>query len=127
MIMQKKKIYRCSICGNIVELLFEGGGKLVCCGKEMELMEEKDSDQGQEKHVPVIESKENLVVVKVGLVPHPMEESHYIQWIELIAGEICLRKFLSPSDKPEAEFKISPVGNLQARAYCNLHGLWKSV
>jgi superoxide reductase len=125
--MQKKKIYRCSICGNIVELLFEGGGKLVCCGKEMELMEEKDSDQGQEKHVPVIESKENLVVVKVGLVPHPMEESHYIQWIELIAGEICLRKFLSPSDKPEAEFKISTVANLQARAYCNLHGLWKSV
>ena len=125
--MQKKKIYRCSICGNIVELLFEGGGKLVCCGREMELMEEKDSDQGQEKHVPVIESKENFVVVKVGLVPHPMEESHYIQWIELIAGEICLRKFLSPSDKPEAEFKISPGGNLQARAYCNLHGLWKSV
>jgi len=124
--IQKKKIYRCNICGNIVELINEGGGKLVCCGQEMELLEEKTEDMGKEKHLPIIEKNQDKVVVKVGSVPHPMEEKHYIQWIELIADGFVLKKFLSPSDKPEAEFKVLSANNLGARIYCNIHGLWKA-
>jgi superoxide reductase len=123
--IEVKQIYKCSICGNIVEVLYAGGGTLVCCGKPMELLKEKTEDVGQEKHVPVIEKTEKGVKVKVGSVPHPMEENHYIQWIELIVDGISLRKFLKPGDKPEAEFGISGE-KLTAREYCNLHGLWKS-
>jgi len=122
--IEVKQIYKCSICGNIVEVLYAGGGTLVCCGKPMELLKEKTEDVGQEKHVPVIEKTEKGVKVKVGSVPHPMEENHYIQWIELIVDGISLRKFLKPGDKPEAEFGISGE-KLTAREYCNLHGLWK--
>jgi len=123
--IEVKQIYKCSICGNIVEVLYAGGGTLVCCGKPMELLKEKTEDVGQEKHVPVIEKTEKGVKVKVGSVPHPMEENHYIQWIELIVDGISLRKFLKPGDKPEVEFGISGE-KLTAREYCNLHGLWKS-
>jgi len=123
--IQIKQIYRCSICGNIVEVLYAGGGTLVCCGKPMELLIEKTEDQGTEKHMPLIEKTERGVKVKVGSIPHPMEENHYIQWIELIADGVSLRKFLKPGDKPEAEFEIQGE-NFKAREYCNLHGLWKS-
>jgi len=123
--VQIKQIYKCSICGNIVEVLYAGGGTLVCCGKPMELLIEKTQDQGMEKHVPVIEKTEDGIKVKVGSVEHPMEENHYIQWIELIADGISFRKFLKPGDKPEAEFKVK-TENLEAREYCNLHGLWKT-
>jgi len=124
--IQEKQIYKCAICGNIVEVLYAGGGTLVCCGKPMELLVEKTEDQGMEKHVPVIEKTEKGVKVKVGSVPHPMEENHYIQWIELIADRVILRKFLKPGDQPEAEFEVSG-DNFEAREYCNLHGLWKSL
>jgi superoxide reductase len=124
--IQIKQIYKCSICGNIVEVLYAGGGTLVCCGRPMELLTEKTEDQGKEKHVPVIEKTRKGVKVKVGSVPHPMEQNHYIQWIELIADGVSLRKFLKPGDKPEAEFEVK-AKELQAREYCNLHGLWKSM
>ena len=122
----QKQIYKCSICGNIVEVLHVGGGQLVCCGKPMELLQEKTQDVGNEKHVPVIEKTDRGVKVKVGSIPHPMEEKHYMEWIEIIAdGKYC-RKFLKPGDKPEAEFEVQ-ASDIIAREYCNIHGLWKSI
>jgi len=120
-----KQVYRCNVCGNIVEVLHTGKGQLVCCGQPMELLGEKTEDVGLEKHVPVTEATEKGIKVKVGEVPHPMEEKHYIEWVEIIAdGESC-RRFLKPGDKPEAEFEIRPK-TVTAREYCNIHGLWKS-
>ena len=117
------QVYRCNICGNIVEVLHTGIGTLVCCGQPMELLEEKKEDVGKEKHVPVVERTETGVKVKVGLIPHPMEEKHYIEWIEIIANGKVLRKFLKPGDKPEAEFEIKEK-RLVVKEYCNIHGLW---
>ena len=122
---QQKQIYKCNICGNIVEVLHNGAGELVCCGQPMELLNEKNKDEGLEKHVPVIEKTEKGILVKIGSIPHPMEQTHYIEWIEIITdGEYC-RKFLSPGDKPEAEFEIK-AKNIKAREHCNIHGLWMS-
>jgi len=121
---QLKQVYKCSICGNIVEVLHTGQGQLVCCGKPMELLAEKTKDLGFEKHVPVIEKTEQGILVKVGSVPHPMEEAHYIEWIEIIADGRYCRKFLKPGDKPEALFEVT-AQNVIAREYCNIHGLWK--
>lgn len=123
---KKLQVFKCNICGNIVEVLTVGGGELICCGKPMELLEEKKEDMGMEKHVPVIEKTKDGVKVKIGSVPHPMEEKHYlIEWIEIIADGVAYRKFLNPGDKPEAEFQIK-TKNIEAREYCNLHELWKS-
>ncbi len=124
---EKKQIYKCEICGNIVEVLHEGKGELVCCGQPMKLYEEKTADSAKEKHVPVIEKMNGKVKVKVGSVPHPMEEKHYIEWIELIADGKSYRQFLKPGDSPEAVFDVDAanVEDLQAREYCNLHGLWR--
>lgn len=121
---QQKQIYRCNVCGNIVEVLHAGQGELVCCGQPMELLQEKTEDVGQEKHVPVIEKTDKRIKVKVGSVPHPMEEEHYIEWIELIADGKSLRKFLKSGYLPEAEFEIQ-ADDIKAREYCNVHGLWK--
>lgn len=118
------QIYKCSVCGNIIEILHVGGGNLACCGKPMELLQEKSSDVGMEKHVPVIEKIENGVKVKVGSIPHPMEENHYIEWIAIEVDGRVYRKFLKSGDAPEAEFCVS--GDVKARDYCNIHGLWKS-
>ena len=120
-----KQIYRCNICGNIVEVLHAGAGQLVCCGHPMELLKEKTEDIGLEKHVPVIEKTESGVKVKVGSTPHPMEEKHYIEWIEIIADGRVYRKFLKPGMKPEAEFDVK-AEKIEAREYCNIHGSWKS-
>ena len=120
-----KQIYKCSVCGNIVEVLHAGGGQLVCCGQPMELLQEKKEDEGLEKHVPVIEKTTNSVRVKIGSIPHPMEEAHYIQWIEIIADGFSYRRFLKPGDKPEAEFAVT-AEKIEAREYCNVHGLWKA-
>ena len=119
------EIYKCKICGNIVEVLHTGVGQLVCCGQPMELLKEKTEDVGQEKHVPVIEKTETGIKVKVGSVPHPMEEKHYIEWVEIIADGRVYKKFLKPGDKPEAEFEIK-AAKIEAREYCNIHELWKS-
>jgi len=118
-----KEVYRCNICGNIVEVLNAGVGELVCCGEKMELLVGKSTDVGLEKHVPLIEKSENGYLVKVGSITHPMESAHYIQWIELIADGITLRKELSPTDEPKAEF-CTLAKNVSAKIYCNIHGLW---
>ncbi len=128
-----KQVYKCNICGNIVEVLHTGAGELVCCGQPMVLQAENTVDPStgsgqvaaQEKHVPIIEKTDNGYRVKVGSEPHPMEEAHYIEWIELIADGVVYRKELKPGDEPIAEFCIT-AENMQAREYCNLHGLWKS-
>ena len=122
----QKKIYRCNVCGNIVEVLHAGKGDLVCCGEPMELLQEKTTDVGLEKHVPVIETTDKGIKVKVGDVPHPMEAEHYIEWIEVITDSGSYRKFLKPGDKPEAEFEIK-AKNVSAREYCSVHSLWKSA
>ncbi|MFA5112688.1 MAG: desulfoferrodoxin [Candidatus Margulisiibacteriota bacterium] len=116
-------IYKCEVCGNIVEVLHAGDGELVCCGKPMKHMAENTVDAAKEKHVPVIERSERGLLVKIGAVPHPMEEKHYIEWIELVAGGLTYRKFLRPGDKPEAFFEVT-AHNVTAREYCNIHGLW---
>jgi len=119
------QIYKCVLCGNIVEVLDTGQGELVCCGRPMELLAEKTQDEGYEKHVPVIEKNGNGVKVKVGAVPHPMTSEHHIEWIEILADKKSYRKFLKPGDAPEAEFCFE-AENISAREYCNIHGLWKS-
>ena len=120
------EIYKCSICGNIVEMVETGAGTLVCCGKDMDLMEEKtEAQEGKEKHVPVVEEMgDDKHLIKVGSVPHPMEEGHYIQWIEVITPEKVIRKHLKPGEKPEKEFIIWSK-DYTVREYCNVHGLWK--
>ena len=123
--MEKNQIYKCSVCGNIVELVHVGGGTLVCCGQDMILQEANTVDASLEKHVPVIEKTATGVKIKVGSIPHPMEEAHYIEWIEVLVGDKVDRKYLKPGDAPEAEFNIDG-DSLTARAYCNLHGLWSS-
>lgn len=120
-----KQIYKCEVCGNIVEVVHQAGGQLVCCGKPMTLVNENVVDASKEKHVPVIEKVEGGVSVKVGSIEHPMEEKHYIEWIEVHAGNKVYRKHLKPGDKPEAFFKIDEEIDY-AREYCNIHGLWKS-
>lgn len=122
---KKMGIYKCEICGNIVEVLHAGDGELVCCGKPMKEMLENTVDASKEKHVPVIEKTENGVLVKIGSIPHPMEEKHYIEWIQVLANGQAYRKFLKPLDKPEAFFEIKS-NEFIAREYCNIHGLWSA-
>ena len=122
---KKLEIYKCEACGNIVEVLEGGEGELVCCGDPMQQMTENTVDAAKEKHVPVIEKVGGGIKVKVGDVPHPMEEKHYIQWIELIADGKAYRQFLEPGQAPEAVFSID-AAQVTAREYCNLHGLWKA-
>ncbi len=122
---QKLEVYKCDVCGNIVEVLHAGGGELVCCGQPMKLMAENTVDAAKEKHVPVIEKVDGGFKVKVGSVAHPMEEKHYIEWIEIIADGKAYRQFLKPGDKPEAVFSID-AKSVTAREYCNLHGHWKA-
>lgn len=118
------EIYKCMVCGNIVEGLRGGSGRLVCCGTTMKLLDEKTADAATEKHVPVIETINGGVKVKVGSVAHPMEEKHYIEWIEVIADVKAYRQFLNPGGAPEAVFNIEAT-EVTAREHCNVHGLWK--
>jgi len=122
--VKRLEVYKCEVCGNIVEVLHEGKGELVCCGEPMKLFKENTLDAAKEKHVPVIEKTADGYKVKVGSVAHPMEEKHYIEWIELIADGKVYRQFLKPGDVPEAIFCIE-AKEIIAREYCNLHGLWK--
>jgi len=120
------EVYRCEVCGNIVEVLHGGAGQLVCCGKPMKLLVENTTDAAKEKHVPVIEKVAGGYKVKVGSVPHPMDEKHFIEWIELVAGDKAYRQFLSPGQAPEALFSVE-AAEVFAREYCNVHGLWKGA
>ena len=121
---KKLEIYKCMICGNIVEVLFGGAGELVCCGQPMKNLVAKTADEGKEKHVPVIEKITDGIKVKVGSVPHPMEEKHYIEWIEILADGKAYRQFLKPGDAPEAIFSIE-ANTITAREHCSIHGLWQ--
>ena len=122
---QMNGIYKCEICGNIVEVLHTGAGDLVCCGENMVLLDEQTADSSTEKHVPVIEKTSNGYKVTVGSTLHPMEEKHYIEWIELIADGKSYRRFLKPGDSPVAEFCIE-ASKVSAREHCNVHGLWRA-
>ncbi len=121
---EKLQIYKCAECGNIVEVLHGGGGQLVCCGGPMDLLDEKTADAATEKHVPVIEKIDGGYKVKVGSVPHPMLEEHFIEWIELLVDGKAYRQFLEPGDEPQAIFNVE-AGSVSAREHCNVHGLWK--
>ncbi len=120
---ERAQVYKCELCGNMVEVLHAGGGELVCCGQPMTLCIANTVDAAKEKHVPAIEKVSNGFKVKVGSVAHPMEEKHYIEWIELLAGDKIYRQHLKPGDRPEAVFVVE-AAQVSARAYCNLHGLW---
>jgi superoxide reductase len=122
---ERYEVYKCDVCGNIVEVLNGGAGELVCCGQPMNKLTENTVDAAKEKHVPVIEKIDGGYKVKVGDVPHPMEEKHYIQWIELIGDGKSYFQFLEPGQTPEAVFMID-AASVSAREYCNLHGLWKA-
>jgi superoxide reductase len=119
------EVYKCNICGNIVELFIAGGGALACCGEDMVLMKENTVDASKEKHVPVIEKGDGKVTIKVGSVPHPMEDAHYIQWIEVIDDGKISRQMLKPGQVAEASFCVKS-DKIVAREYCNLHGQWKA-
>ena len=122
---EKLQIYKCAVCGNIVEVLPSGQGELVCCDQPMNLLDEKTADAATEKHVPVIEKIDGGYKVKVGSVPHPMEEKHYIEWIELLVDGKAYRQFLKPGQPAEAVFNVK-ADSVSAREYCNVHGLWKT-
>jgi len=122
---KRLEVYKCQHCGNIIEVMVGGGANIVCCGEEMQLQAENTVDAAKEKHVPVIEKGNGTITVKVGSVAHPMEEKHYIQWIELIADGKVYRQFLEPGQAPEATFCVT-AENVTAREYCNLHGQWKA-
>ncbi len=121
---KKLEVYKCEICGNIVEMLHQGAGTLVCSGQEMKLMEEQTADQTTEKHVPIMEKIPSGVKAVVGSTLHPREEKHYIEWIEVVTEKGASRKFLKPGDKPESFFK-DVEGLEKIREYCNIHGLWE--
>jgi superoxide reductase len=121
---ERLEVFKCDICGHIVEVLHSGAGELVCCGQAMKQLVENTVDAAKEKHVPVVEKIEGGVKVNVGGVAHPMEEKHWIEWIQIIADGKSYREFLNPGDTPEATFNVE-ADQVTAREYCNLHGLWK--
>ncbi len=119
------EVYKCELCGNIVEVLHAGGGDLSCCGQEMILLSENTVDAAKEKHVPVIEKVDGGYKVTIGSVAHPMEEKHYIEWIELLADGKAYRQFLNPGDAATATFNVTAT-KVSARELCNLHGVWSA-
>jgi len=122
---ERLQIYKCNVCGNMVEVLHGGKGELVCCGKPMVLLVENTVDAAKEKHVPVMEKISGGIKVKVGSVAHPMEEKHYIEWIEVIADGKAYIQFLKPGEAPEATFNVD-AKQITVREYCNIHGVWKA-
>lgn len=121
---EMRQIYKCEVCGNMVEVVHNSGGTLVCCGQNMTLVLENTQDAAVEKHIPVVEKTQDGVLVKVGAVPHPMIDTHYIEWIEVQTSDKVYRKYLKPGEKPEAQF-ILKEEIIVVREYCNVHGLWK--
>lgn len=121
---QNKQIYKCEVCGNIIEVLHQAGGTLVCCGKPMKLMKENSEEASAEKHIPVVSVVNGGVVVKIGEVEHPMVENHYIEWVEVITPNKVYRREFKPGEKPETEFRLDEEVII-AREYCNVHGLWR--
>ncbi len=124
MATQRLQVYKCKVCGNMVEVVHASGGTLVCCGQNMTALKEGETDAAVEKHVPVVKKIDNGFKVVIGEVNHPMEEKHFIEWIELVADGRAYREFLKPGQPPEATFMIH-ADQVSAREFCNLHGLWK--
>ena len=122
---EQLQVYKCDVCGNIVEVMHAGAGELVCCGQPMKLFKENSVDAAKDKHVPVVEKTADGFKVKVGSVAHHMEEKHWIEWVELIVDGKVYRQFLKPGQAPEATFCVK-ADKVAAREYCNLHGLWKA-
>jgi superoxide reductase len=122
--VQQLQVFKCSVCGNMVEVIRGGGGDMICCGKPMECLTAKTADQGKEKHVPVVEKANGGIKVKIGSIPHPMEEKHYIEWVEVITDGKAYRQFLKPGQAPEAVFNLN-AASVTVREHCNLHGLWE--
>ena len=122
---ERLDVYKCKDCGDVIEVLHGGSGGFACCGQPMSLLKENSVDASREKHVPVVEEVSEGIRVKVGSAAHPMEDKHYIEWIEVIADGKAYRQFLNPGDAPEATFNIR-AGTISVRAYCNLHGLWRT-
>ncbi|HPG30261.1 MAG TPA: desulfoferrodoxin [bacterium] len=122
---KKFEVYKCELCGNVVQVTTAGEGSLVCCGKPMTLQKENTVEASKEKHIPVVEKNESGIFVKVGSVAHPMEAKHYIEWIQVIYGSRTNTKYFNPGDAPEAQFRIT-AKEYTVRAYCNIHGLWKN-
>lgn len=121
-----KELYKCSICGTVIEVVHPGAPALVCCQQPMTKLDALAQDGAKEKHVPVLEAAPAGLLVKVGEVPHPMEEKHSIRFIEVITADQVLRAELTPGQKPEAVFAVALADVLEVREYCNLHGLWKA-
>ena len=122
---EKLEVYKCEICGNIVEVIHGGKGQLVCCGEPMKLLKEKETEEGHEKHIPVVEKIDGGIIVNIGSIPHPMEEKHYIEWIEVLTrDDRSYRKFLSAGEAPKAPFGIAYEHIDSVREHCNIHGLW---
>ena len=123
--MELNQINKCNVCGNTIELVNLGNGQLVCCQKPMEELVPKITDEGTEKHLPVLEDTESGILVKVGSIPHPMDDDHYIVWIEVVTTDSKVyRHYLKPTHPPQTRFVLSSKNVKQIRAYCNLHGLW---
>lgn len=125
---EKMNLYKCEICGNIVEVVIDGAGSLVCCGEDMKLLKSKTEDELMEKHVPVVEHMGSSHVIKVGAQPHPMTNEHYIQFIEAISsdGRYIKRKYLNPDEEPEMVIKCLEKDDFEAREYCNIHELYSN-
>ena len=126
MATKRNQVYKCALCGNMTEVVHASGGELACCGQAMNLMDENSVEAAVEKHVPVVEKVDGGYKVTVGSVAHPMADDHWIEWIELVTGDVVQIAFLKPGATPEATFKTD-AAEASARAYCNLHGLWKSA
>ena len=128
--VKKKSIYKCNVCGKVIEILNPGAEQTICCGQPMNLMEEQWKEWKGEKHTPHITIDGKKITVDVGIemgTPHPMTDEHWIMWIEIICKDGCYkRKFLNPGDEPKATFVVADTEGISAREYCNLHGLWKS-
>ncbi|MBL7131277.1 MAG: desulfoferrodoxin [Candidatus Omnitrophica bacterium] len=123
---QLRELYRCEICGNIVEITHEGAPALVCCNQPMVKLEAKTEDAGQEKHVPVVEESDNGIKVKVGSIEHPMEEKHYIKFIEVLTKEKVMHVELKPGQAPEAKCCVPKSDVVEVREFCTIHGLWRN-
>jgi len=124
---KRNQIYKCELCGNITQVLHEGVGELVCCNQPMNLLIAGSFDAALEKHVPQFQKTDQSIKVKVGEIDHPMENNHFIEWIEVITSKNNFRKFLQPNEIPKAEFSLDKEEVLEINTFCNLHGLWKST
>ncbi len=126
--MDRLDVYRCEVCGNLVEVLHVGGGELMCCGKPMTRLTLRSTDIGQEKHLPVIEDSEDGITIRIGEIPHPMTEEHLIEWVEVIGTDGSTRRiFLNSGDLPQVHISIKKEEVREVRVYCNLHGLWSKI